>query len=296
MPSRASTWASLAVLTLIWGTTWAAIRIGLEGIPPAVGIAFRFGIASTVLFAVSPLFGARFGRSRIEKRLWLVNAVLTFSFPYGILYWAEQWVPSGLAAVLWATFPLLVAMVSHWMLPEHRLSWRGWLGIAIGFAGVAIIFSHDFSALGGKQVAFASCVLLLSPLSASIGSVSIKKWGHDVHPFSMAAVPMALTAVLMGLVALFGEPQRAIVFDTRSTGALLYLAILGSAVPFVIYFWLLKHNTPTTLSLINYAIPVVAVAVGSLLLDEPVTGRMVVGAAFVVAGVAAVALGGKKAP
>jgi drug/metabolite transporter (DMT)-like permease len=284
------------VLTLIWGTTWAAIRIGLEGIPPATGIALRFAIAAAVLFAVSPLFGARFGRSRIEKRLWLANAVLTFSIPYGVLYWAEQWVPSGLAAVLWATFPLLVALVSHWALPEHRLAPRGWLGIAVGFAGVAIIFSHDFSALGGRQVAVAACVLLLSPLSASFGSVTIKKWGHDVHPFSTAAVPMAITAVLMGSVALVAESQRAVVFDTRSVGAFLYLAVLGSAVPFVIYFWLLKHNTPTTLSLINYAIPVVAVAVGSLLLDEPVTGRMVLGAAFVVAGVAAVALGGKRAP
>jgi drug/metabolite transporter (DMT)-like permease len=254
----------------------------------------RFAIASAGLFAVSPLFGARFGQSRIEKRLWIVNAVLTFSFPYGVLYWAEQWVPSGLAAVLWATFPLLVALVSHWALPEHRLSVRGWLGIAVGFAGVAIIFSHDFAALGGPRVAFASLVLLLSPLSASFGSVTIKKWGHDVHPFSMAAVPMAITAAVMGILALFGESSRAMVFDVRSVGALLYLAVLGSAVPFVIYFWLLKHQTPTSLSLINYAIPVVAVAVGSLLLDEPVTGRMVVGAAFVVAGVAAVALGGKK--
>lgn len=243
---------------------------------------------------MSPLFGTRFGRSRLERKLWIANAVLTFSFPYGVLYWAEQWVPSGLAAVLWATFPLLVALVSHWALPEHRLSRRGWLGIALGFAGVAIIFSHDFSALGGRQVAVASCVLLLSPLSASFGSVIIKKWGHDVHPFSTAAVPMAITAGVMSLVALAGESQRAFVFDTRTVGALLYLALLGSAFPFVLYFWLLKRESPTTLSVINYAIPVVAVAVGSLVLDEPVTGRMVVGAAFVVAGVAAVALGGKK--
>jgi drug/metabolite transporter (DMT)-like permease len=293
MPSRASTWASLAVLTLIWGTTWAAIRIGLEGIPPATGIALRFAIAAAVLLAVSPLFGARFGRSRLERKLWLANAVLTFAIPYGVLYWAEQWVPSGLAAVLWATFPLLVALVSHWGLPEHRLSRRGWVGIAIGFAGVAIIFSHDFGALGGRQVALAACVLLLSPLSASFGSVTIKKWGHDVHPFSISAVPMAITAALMGILAWAGESHRAVVFTTRSTGAVLYLAVLGSAVPFVLYFWLLKRESPTTLSLINYAIPVVAVAVGSLLLDEPVTGRMVVGAAFVVAGVAAVAMGGK---
>jgi drug/metabolite transporter (DMT)-like permease len=102
----------------------------------------------------------------------------------------------------------------------------------------------------------------------------------------MAATPMAFTAVLMGAVSRFAESGREVTFGTAPVLALLYLAIMGSALPFTLYFWLLKHQTATAMSLINYAIPVIAVAVGTLFLDEPFTLRMVIGTAMVLVGVA----------
>jgi drug/metabolite transporter (DMT)-like permease len=285
-PSRLLTAVSLVTLILIWGTTWAAIRVSLEGIPPITGVALRFAIAAAVLLALVPAFGVKLGRGRIERRLWLVNGLLTFSIPYGVLYWAEQWVPSGLAAVLFATYPLLVALIAHPLLVEERLSVPKIIGILIGFAGLAVIFSEDFRALGGAQVATAAAILLISPLCAALGSVIVKRWGEGVHPLSMAAMPMAITAVLMGGLARLAESGREVTFGAAPVLALLYLALLGSALPFTLYFWLLKHRTATGLSLINYAIPVVAVAVGTLFLDEPFTLRIVLGASLVLVGVA----------
>ena len=251
-------------------------------------MALRFAIASAALLALMPVLGVKLGRNPNERRLWVINGFLTFAIPYGILYWAEQWVPSGLASVLFATFPLLTAVFAHFTLPGERLTARGIVGILVGFAGVAVIFSEDFHALGGSQVATASAFLLISPLCAAVGSIAVKRWGAGVHPISTAAVPMGLTAVVMGALSLFLDAGREITFDTPSVLALLYLAICGSALPFTLYFWLLKHQTATSMSLINYVTPVIAVAVGTLFLDEPFTGRIVAGAALVVLGVAVV--------
>jgi drug/metabolite transporter (DMT)-like permease len=284
-PTRFVTWASLVTMVLIWGTTWAAIRIGLRGIPPITGVALRFAVASAALLALLPVFGVKLGRSRREVGLWVSNTLLTFVVAYGVLYWAEQWVPSGLACVLFATFPLFVAVIAHFLLPGERLTTASAVGVLIGFAGVAVIFSEDFRALGGSKVALAAAVMLVCPLSAGLGSVVVKKWGEGIHPLSISAVPMGITAVVMGLLALVVEADRPVTFDTSSVLTVLYLALLGSALPFTLYFWLLKSQPASRLALINYATPVVAVAVGSLFLDEPVTVRVLLGTILVIAGV-----------
>ena len=285
-PSRAAAIATFAVLTLIWGTTWAAIRIGLQGIPPLAGVAMRFAIAAGVLGAVGIGLGVRFGATTVERRLWWVNGLLSFCASYGLVYWAEQWVPSGLASVLFATFPLLVALLAHAALPGERLTVPSAIGTALGFAGVATIFSEDFARLGGRDVAFAAVVLLIAPLVSAIASVAVKKWGRAVHPLSITAVPMAIAAGVMGGLSLALERERAFHWTAVSVAALLYLAIAGSAVTFSLYYWLLTHLPATRMSMIAYTSPVVAVFVGAAWLGEPVTLRMLTGSALVLAGVA----------
>jgi drug/metabolite transporter (DMT)-like permease len=218
--------------------------------------------------------------------VWILNTLFTFCLSYSILYWAEQWVPSGLSAVLFATFPLFVAVLAHFVLPGERLTRLGAIGVLVGFAGVAVIFSEDFSKLLGPKVGFASTVLLLCPIFSALGSVGVKKWGGGIHPLATAAVPMALTGLLMAPVAWAAESGREFHFTTAPVLALFYLALVGSAIPFTLYFYLLKSLPATQLSLINYAVPVVAVIVGSLFMSEPITLRVVLGAALVVVGVA----------
>lgn len=283
--SRSLTYAALAVLILIWGTTWAVIRIGLRGLPPFTGVAMRFGIAAIVLFAVARAFGVRPDRDRRAWVLGAVNAALAFSLSYGVVYWAEQWVPSGLASVLFSTFPLMVAGLAHFALPGERIQLASAAGILVGFLGVLVIFSEDLAALGGQQAVTASIVFLLSPLAAAVANVVVKRWGKGVHPLSLTAPPMAATAVIMGVLAVIFERGRQLSFDASSVGALLYLAIAGTAVTFFLYFWLLDRLPATRLSLITYGIPVVAVTVGTLGLGEPFTGRMFMGSGLVLVGV-----------
>jgi drug/metabolite transporter (DMT)-like permease len=248
-------------------------------------VALRFGIAGCVLLALAPAFGASFRGGRRAWGVWILNALLTFCTSYSILYWAEQWVPSGLSAVLFATFPLWVALLAHFVLPGERLTPLGFLGVLIGFAGVAVIFSEDFGKLLGPQVAFASVVLLLCPLCSALGSVSVKKWGAGLHPLATAAVPMTLTGLLLAPLAWASESDRGIHLAPAPITALFYLALVGSAFPFTLYFKLLKRLPATQLALINYAVPVVAVIVGAVFMSEPVTLRVVLGTALVIVGV-----------
>lgn len=286
-PPRAGLLAAVfALLCAIWGTTWAAIRIGLAGIPPFTGVAARFAIASALLLALAPWLGARLGAGgAVERRLWVANGFLSFFASYGIVYWSEQYVPSGLAAVLFATFPLFVALLAHVALPGERLTPRGAFGIALGFGGVAVIFSEDFSRLGGPGVALAAAVMLGSPIVSAVSNVAVKRWGTGIHPVSLAAVPMGIAAAAMTPVAFLLERDRPVVLDTASVSALLYLAIAGSAVTFTLYYWLMSHLPATKVALIAYVVPVVAVLVGTAL-GEPVTAKTLAGTALVVSGVA----------
>jgi drug/metabolite transporter (DMT)-like permease len=285
-PGPALVTATFVLLTVIWGTTWAVIRVGLEGIPPFAGVALRFAIACAVLLVVGRALGVRFGRRPHEVMLWIVNAALAFCVSYGVVYWAEQWVPSGLTAVLFSSFPLFVALMAHFALPGERLVPGSLFGVVLGFVGVAVIFSEDFALLGGPQVAFASTVMLASPVAAAIASVAVKRYGKGVHPFSLTAIPMGLTAAIMGAISIAVERDREIVFDRTSVAALLYLAIFGSAVTFTLYYWLLSHIAATRVSLIAYLVPLVAVGVGAGVMNEPLTARTLAGTVLVIGGVA----------
>ena len=285
-PSPLQKGLTIALLISIWGTTWSVIRIGLTGIPPLTGVALRFALAGLLLWGLALAMGLRGPRLRAPMALWCTHGLLSFGVSYGLVYWAEQWVPSGLAAVLFATFPLFVALLAHFFLPGERLRPTAAAGLALGFLGVALVFSEDFAALGGPRVAFAGAVMLLSPFASALAQVAIKKWWAHVHPVPLNAGAMVLAGAVMGLLAALVERGRPVRFTGPAVGSLLYLTLLGTAVAFSLYFWLLRHMSATGLSLIAYAIPVVAMAVGAALFREPVTARVVAGAGLVIAGTA----------
>ncbi len=279
-----------ALLTAVWGTTWAAIRISLEAIPPVTGVAIRFALAGLVLVAVGHFRGVRFGRSQVERRLWVVNAATTFAGSYGIVYWGEQWVPSGLAAVLFATLPLWTVSLGYFMLPGERGGWSRFGGVLLGFAGVALLFSEDFERFGGAQVLFAAAVFLLAPVVSALGSLSVKRWGSAISPFSVAGVPMLLTGGGMGALAWIVERDRPILAPAAAPLpwlATLYLALFGSALTFTLYFWLLARRSAVVASLISYTVPICAVLVGWVVFHEPVTWRLLAGGGVVLLGVGA---------
>lgn len=286
MHARAGIYSVLALLILIWGTTWSVIRIGLEGIPPLTGVAARFAIAGGVLLLLGRLLGVPWPRGPTIRKVWAIETAFGFVLSYGVVYWAEQWVPSGLTAVLFSTFPIFVAILAHLWLENERIRTGAMVGLVLGVAGVGVIFSEDLTTLAGPGVATAAAVVLISPVSGAVSHVAVKKWGGGFHPVHLASVPMLATSLVMGTGAWLFERERTIVLDGRSVGALLYLALLGSVVTFTLYYWLLARLPATRLSLMTYALPVVALAIGTLLFDEPWSARTFAGSAMVIVGVA----------
>jgi drug/metabolite transporter (DMT)-like permease len=288
MPLRGRELAVFLVLTLVWGTTWAAIRFGLEGIPPLAGVGARFLLAGGVLLALALARGERLGAQPNERWLWVYNGVATFILPYGIIYWAEEKVPSGLASVLFATFPLWLVLWSRWMLPAERSGPARVAGVGLGFVGVAVIFSEDFAKLGGDEVRTRGAMLLVAAAISASGSLAVKRWGKGISPLSFSSVPMLLAGLVCGGASLLVERDQTFDVGLVPVLATLYLALFGSALTFSLYFWLLSRSSAVMVSLISYTAPVIAVVVGILLLDEPLTGRMIVGGLLVLGGVAAV--------
>lgn len=287
-PSRTLVLASMALLSAIWGTTWGAIRISLAGFPPLIGAGLRFLLAGIIVGVWATWRGRRLGGDPRLRWLWPIQAGLTFCLSYGIVYWAEQWVPSGLVSVLFATFPLFVAIYARWLLPAEHLGRLGLLGVLIGFAGVAVIFSEDLSRLGGRAVQTAAVITLVSPAAAAFANVAVKRWGAGLGPYALTAVPMAMAGGVLAIAGGVFERGREIVIAPQPVLAVVYLAVIGSAVTFTLYFWLLERIPATQLSVVAYAAPVIAVAVGMLAFDEPMTLRIGAGALLVVAGVGVV--------
>ncbi len=280
-----ATTLQLALLIGIWGTTYAAIRVGLESIPPFLGIAVRFAVASALLFLGCAVLGIRWWQDGTPWGMWTFNAVAHFVVPYGVVYWCEQWIPSGLAAVLFTTFPLFVAVLAHWLVPGERLRPLAVLGLVLGAMGVAILYADDLTATLGPEGRRAAWIFLLSPLTAALGDVVIKRWYSQIHPVSLTAPSLALTAITCGVLSFAFESPLEVTWTPTAWGVTLYLAVFGTALAFVLYFGLLSRVTVTSLSLITFGIPIVAMMVGAVVLDESLTPRLALGAAFILAGV-----------
>lgn len=278
--------ATVALLVAVWGTTWAAIRISLRGFPPLTGVAIRFAIAGGLLLVVARAMGTPLAPiHRGERWLRLLHALCSFCISYGVVFWAEQWVPSGLASVLFAAFPLLVVVLGHFTLPSERMTAPVVSGTLLGFAGIATIFAEDFDLLGGEQVLRAALVLLVAPLASAVAVIAVKRWGHGIHKVPFNASAMVIGAAVMAGVAAAAEHGRPVEPGTWPVLALIYLAVAGTALTFPLYFWLLEHMRARDLALINFGTPVVALCLGVAFLGEPLGTRVLVGSALVLAGV-----------
>ncbi|MEM9292824.1 MAG: EamA family transporter [Acidobacteriota bacterium] len=284
-------WLMLAVgvlLTLVWGTSWGMISIGLKaGLPPFTGSALRFVLAGAVMVGAAVVLGhPLWSRDKVERRVLWANAVGSFVISYGAVYWAQQFVPSGLASVIFASFPLFMALLAHFFLAGERMGPGGLVGVVLGFAGIAVIFADDLSMGDDPRAQLAITVLLLAPIASAVADLAIKGWGGGLHPITLSAVPMSAGAGALVAMALVWERPVEIPVTLPALGSMVYLALLATALNFGLYFWLLRHAPATKVSMLAYTIPVVAVIFGVTVLGEPWSGQMVVGTVAVIAGVA----------
>src|SRR5712692_4991080 len=277
--------AAFAMLCLIWGSTWLAIRIGLEGAPPFLSAALRFAVASVVLVLLGVVFRSKWPQNRTEWALVGFVGIVLFTADYGLIYWGENnGVESGLSAILFATFPLQTAIVANAYLKAERFTVQKLLGIAVGFGGVVLIFRSQLGTAGVEKV-FPMLSIVLAATCASFATVAVKRCGHDTEPISFNATAMAVGAAALAVVSLVAREPWGIPTWPQGLGAILYLAVAGSVVTFVAWQWLLKEMPATTLSYIALIIPIVAVLLGASLGNEKFDVIDLAGAGIVLFGI-----------
>jgi len=207
-----------------------------------------------------------------------------FALSYGLVYWSETHLPSGLVSVLWGIYPLFLAGVSYFLLPSERLSLGGVFGLILGLLGLIVLLAVDLQALG-EGASGVGLLLLLSPLVSAFGTAIVKRDGAGVSSVLLNRDGLFLGAGLLVIAALLTESPDASQWTPRAMGTIAYLAIMGTVATFATYFWLLRHTTAARLSLIAYIAPVVAVTLGVLVHGEQVRGSMVLGGVMILIGV-----------
>ena len=265
------------ILCVIWGSTWLFIKLGLENLPPITFAGIRFVIACLILFVLIRARGISLPANRRDWGLLALTGVLSFSLNYGLVFWGEQYISSGLAAVLQATLPAFGLVIAHVHLPSERMTWSKIFGVVLGFAGVAVVFSNQLAIAGGK--ALVGCVaLVLSAFFAAYSNVLVKAHGRKMEPAILAAGQMffGLIPLLLIGIPLEGNPFR-LHWTPMALMALLYLAVVGSVIAFLLYYWLIQHMNVTNTMLISLVTPVVAVVLGMVVLGEDLSWRTVAG-------------------
>jgi drug/metabolite transporter (DMT)-like permease len=279
----------------IWGSTWLAIKVGLRDLPPLGFAGIRFAGAALILFIIIRMRGFRLPDTVRDWSLLAYTSVLTITLNYALVFWGEQYIPSGLAAVLSATMPLFGLPIAHHYLATEQLNLQKIAGVLLGIIGVAIVCSGQLG-IGGPLAFWASVGIIFAALATAHAGVLIKARGTHIEPSVMAGVQMAggCIPLLIGGIIIEGSPLR-FHWTALAVGALVYLTILGSVIAFLMYYWLIRHTDVTWVLLIPLVTPLVAVGFGLLFADEAVGSHTAIGGAAIIGGVALAVLRGGTA-
>ena len=274
------------VLCIIWGSTWIAIKIGLTDAPPLWAASIRFMIAVTLIGAYVLVKRFPFPKSLGEFLRMGHPGVYMYGASYALVYFGETYINSALAAVLFGSFPFFVALLSHFALAEKKTSTLGWLGMLIGFAGVVLI---SYDSLQTSQHLFLGTMLLLAGSFASAFGLMIHKRNYgQANIYVAALVQMLCGGILLLVAALIFENFGDFTWSANSVGSIIYLAVLGTVVAFLGYYWLLTKARTVTVSLIAFVTPLVAILIGVFLFDEQLSALILIGAALILSGIALV--------
>jgi drug/metabolite transporter (DMT)-like permease len=296
-----ATWKTLlafAIIYFVWGSTFLAIRVGVREVPPLILAAMRFFVAGVVLYVWMIARGERSPSGREWRSACLLGIVI-FVMDYGLLFWAEQRVPSGIAAVMLATIPVFMALSEIIFLRTQTLTVRLVLALLIGIGGVAVLMSRSLN-LGGAPIdKMGAVALIFASISWSVASALTRKLTLPASKVMSSGAQMLAGGVFLAVTAAaLGEFRN---FHPWSVSrevwfALLYLIVAGSIVGFTAYVWLIHHESPTKVGTYAYVNPIVAVLVGYFLGGEALSMRTILGSLFVLVSVVVITTTRAKKP
>jgi len=275
-----------AALCLIWGSTWLGIKIGLDFLPPFTFAGLRFASATVVLFVLAKVLHARIPSGRSSWYLMTFLGIFQLTIPYGLVFWGEQYISSGLAAILFATLTFFVVIFAHFLTNEKLTQVKA-VGIVASFAGLIAIFWRDVAiqnfAIGTSFLG--SIAVVGSTASAALANVVAKRYANKIDPPVNVLVQSAICSLALSALGLLTESSIPMHFTVLAIGTILYLGIVGSALAFVGLYWLLTRTTATNTSLLAFITPILALLLGWLVLGEVPDPSIGLGAVLILGGV-----------
>ncbi len=285
--------AALAIVYLVWGSTYLAIRFGVEITPPYLFACARFLAAGAILLVYAKLIGQALPTSRSDWQVIAITATLLLAGANGLVTWSEQWVASNQAALMVATSALWMAGFGTLGGRGERLSWLSWTGLLIGFAGVAVLVGEGLWQHTAPAAAYVA--LVISPILWAGGSIYGRRNPLQCTPLMTAALQMLIAGVLMGGIGLAAGEHHRWHWTAQSWGAWAYLTVFGSCIAYGAYYWLVHNVTPSLLGTYAYVNPAIAVLLGAWLGAEHLSAPQLAGTGVILAGVVAVTLGQRLA-
>ncbi|MGC6497435.1 MAG: DMT family transporter [Candidatus Puniceispirillaceae bacterium] len=286
-------WALLALLGLIWGAAFFGVEMGLDSLPPLWVSTGRIVLAAILLTAIAFIWGDGLPgtRTALDRRVWLHcfgMGMFTNAIPFSLLAWGQQIVSSGFAGITMAVVPLLVLPLSHFLVPNERMTPARLGGFVIGFAGVVLLIGGDrlFANMetGGQTMMMAQLACVLASCCYACGSI-ITRLCPPVSTLSFAAAGLICAAVVLLPLALYVEGLPAAI-SPRALGGVLFLALLPTGMATIMLTVLIRRAGPPFLSLVNYQVPIWAVLIGVVILSETLPGHFVTALIVILGGVA----------
>ncbi|MHC1737392.1 MAG: DMT family transporter [Ignavibacteriaceae bacterium] len=270
------------LICIIWGTTWLAIRIGLEDLTPVYSSGLRFLTAAILLFIIVKLRRIKLQTDKISMGIYLVQGIFTFLLPFGMIYWGQQYVPSGLASVLFSIYPFLVAIFAKLAFRDERIGAAKVISLILGFTGVFLLF-YDKLGLGEIDSALGMGAIALGAAFQAGVVIVIKKFGSHLNVVSMNLVPLTIAAAVMIPLGMMTEETGKVVFTLPAVFSIGYLAIFGTIVTFITYYWLLKKINIILLSLVAFITPIIALIAGWIAYNETLNYLQLTGTIIILA-------------
>lgn len=272
------------LICLIWGSTWLAIRIGLHSLTPFIAAGLRFGAASIFILTAMRLQGIKLQTDPHSVKLYIMMGLFSFALPFGLVYWAEQYIESGLTSVLFAVHPFAVIIFSNLMMPQSKIGPYQIIGTILAFVGVVVIFGEGLSVDFDEDFWGMLAVFGSGTIQAWI-VVMMKKHGEELHPLALNLVPLMIAGIIMISLGLILEDSSSWVFDGGAILSILYLALFGTLVSFTTFYWLMKRMNVVILSLSSFITPIIAIVLGWLILNERLSLQVLMGSSLVLIGI-----------
>jgi drug/metabolite transporter (DMT)-like permease len=262
------------------------IKLGLFSLPPFLAAGIRFFLAFLMLSFYAILKKIAYPRGIKTHVFFIWFGIVNFTGGYALVYWGEQFISSGLASVLFAVMPFYVLILSIWFLKQESINWKKIFGVFIGFCGVVLIFADQIAIRSADHnVIIGMSVILIAPFFSASGTIAGKRARQKMNPVVLVTLPILYASVSFFALSYLFEQKKDIIFDFNAVFSIIYLALAGTAIAFVLYFWMLKNTSAVLMSMITFVTPPLALIWGWIILDEPVTILLVFGMMLILTGI-----------